>query len=470
MSDHIIIISCSNGKARGGNAAYNPDDSITAFLPPEIQQTVWERRRTIADWIIAGQVEDRLRGDGNRRDSRYNIDLKMGPDLGAGLSEICPPDAHSDMRQESQSKATIKYLPAYERYDGRFFVNAGLETFEKAIVDECHVLIVSGLYGLLLPEELIQAYNCHLDDEVLDSGMSADYTDDGTVENADARISGIWRRHNLPNRILQAFIEDHNKQNDHTIKHVIDLLSETSYQRLFNWDELYGWFKRNGISWFHRMVQGVREPAFLPDLARYFRYDLVEQGFSVPPPGKVVREYLHTINENGGHLEFTKRIRPEPFTANLLQSELGDFTWRNLETLTQEDLIHGELFFQLYNALSTKQPDEIAPRIVNFFSALENELHSICRPKVGKGSLGEFIHRLCQGELKDCWPDKQTCAAMCSELARLLTIRNCMSHRGVVRREGLLAARNTILKKDGLLAALVTLKMARPEFSKRSKR
>jgi len=43
---------------------------------------------------------------------------------------------------------------------------------------------------------------------------------------------------------------------------------------------------------------------------------------------------------------------------------------------------------------------------------------------------------------------------MCSELVRLLTIRNSMSHRGVVR-EGLLAARNTILKKDGLLAALV---------------
>ncbi len=99
MSDHIILISCSNGKVRGGSAAYNPNDSITAFLPPDIQQMVWERRRTIADWIIAGQVEDRLRGDGNRRDSRYNIDLKMGPDLGAGLSEICPPDAHSDMLQ-----------------------------------------------------------------------------------------------------------------------------------------------------------------------------------------------------------------------------------------------------------------------------------------------------------------------------------------------------------------------------------
>ena len=190
-------------------------------------------------------------------------------------------------------------------------------------MEECHVLIVSGLYGLLLPEELIQAYNCHLDDEVLNIGILADDIDDTAAEDDSSRISEVWRQHNLPNRILQAFIESHNQHNDHTIQHVMDLLSETSYQRLFNWDELYGWFKRKGISWFHRMVQGVREPAFLPDLGRYFRYDLVEKRFSVPPPGKMVREYLHTINENGGHLEFTKEIRPEPYTANLLQSELG---------------------------------------------------------------------------------------------------------------------------------------------------
>ena len=345
-----------------------------------------------------------------------------------------------------------------------FFANAGLETFEKAIVEECHVLIVSGLYGLLLPEELIQAYNCHLDDEVLNNGILADDIDDTAAEDGSSRISEIWRQHNLPNRILQAFIESHNQQNDHTIHHVMDLLSETSYQRLFNWDDLYDWFKDNGISWFHRMVQGVREPAFLSDLGRYFRYDLVEKGFSAPPPGKMVREYLHTINGNGGHLEFTKEIRPEPYTANLLQNELGAFTWRNLEKRTREDLIHGELFFQLYNARSTKQPDEIAPRIVNFFSALENELHSICRQKAGKGSLGEFIHHLCRGKLRDCWPDKQKHAVMCSELARLLAIRNRMSHRGDVTRESLLAARNAILKKDGLLTALVALKIARPGF------
>ena len=32
-------------------------------------------------------------------------------------------DAHSDMRQEFQSKANIKYLPAYERYACVFEIN-----------------------------------------------------------------------------------------------------------------------------------------------------------------------------------------------------------------------------------------------------------------------------------------------------------------------------------------------------------
>jgi hypothetical protein len=251
---------------------------------------------------------------------------------------------------------------------------------------------------------------------------------------------------------MKAFIEEHNRQHAHKIRYVIDLLSETSYQRLFDWDELYGWFKQSGISWFHRMVQGVREPGFLADLGRYFRYELVENGFNPPPPGKVVREYLNTINESGGHLEFTKEITPDPSTACFLQGELGDATWHHLQKRTREDLIHGELFFQLYDARSTKQPDEIAPRIVNFFSALENELHSICGHKGGKESLGEFIYDLCEG--------KEKRSAMCRELAHLLTIRNRMSHRGVVTRAELLTARNAIFKKDSLMAALVHLKMA----------
>lgn len=462
MSDHIILLSCSNGKTRGGSAVYSIHDSIASDLPAETRRELWSCRSAIAGRILAGLVEDRLRGDGNRRDSRYNIALQLGADMGVGLSESGPMERYTQKQSEIQSEASSQYLPAYERYDGRFFAHAGLETFEKVFCEECHVLIISGLYGLLLPEEPIQAYNCHVDDEVLGGGL---FSSDGDAGGEGyLRISDFWKQRNLLDRILQEFIENHNRQHEHSIRYVVDLLSETSYQRLFNWDDLYGWFKKNGISWFHRMIQGVREPGFLADLGRYFRYDLVEKGFNPPQQGKVVREYLHTINESGGHLEFTKEIRPDPFTANLLEKEVGASTWRHLEKGSREDLIHGELFFHLYDARSSKQPDEIAPRIVNFFSALENELHCICGNRAGKGSLGAFVYHLCDSSLKNLWPNTKKRAAVCTELARLLAIRNRMSHRGAVTREELLTARNAILKKDSLLAALVGLKMARARY------
>ena len=477
MSSHIILISCSNGKQRGGHFAYNARHAITALLPLEVRRKLLHRRSVIAGRMMSGQVTDRLRGDGNRRDSRYNIELTLGPDLNPDLiSDLIPdlvPDLVPDVAPATETTASdsppfMAYLPAYQRYDGRFFAHVGQNAFEQAILEDCHVLIVSGLYGLLLPEEPIQAYNCHLDDEIIGPIVSDDTASDIHTEtdaNADveadagARIADIWRRNGFSNRLLQAFIQWHDQHHDHRIQQVVDILSETSYQRLFNWDELYSWFKRRRITWFHRLVQGVREPAFLADLGRWFRHEVVEKDFVPPPPGKLVRPYLHTINEAGGRLEFTKDIHPDPFTAGLLQRTLGDVTWHQLDRRTREDLIHGELFFQLYDARSGKQPDETAPRIVNFFSALENELHIICQHKAGKGSLGGFIYHLCEGTLTELWPNDNKRAAVCDELVRLLGIRNKMSHRGVVTREELLEARSRILKRGGVLSELVGLKV-----------
>ncbi len=458
MSHHIILISCSDGKNRGGEPDYNADHSLTALLPPDVQQPLWQCRRTIAELIMAGQVEDRLRGDGNRRDSRYNIELALGPDIGINPAETEPP--------------VVSYLPAYQRYDGRFFAHAGQEAFEQAILEDYHVLIVSGLYGLLLPEEPIQAYNCHLDDEILEtcsaapevhqtgSLMASQTVDPDLSNDPPSRISEIWQQSRLPDRILQAFIQWHDQAHDHAIEHVVDVLSETSYQRLFHWNALYPWFKRRRITWWHRRVQGVREPDFLADLGRWFRYDWVEKGAAAPSSGKVIRDYLHTINAAGGHLAFTREIQPEPYTASRLQRELGDATWHRMERRTQEDLIHGELFFQLYDARSSRRPDEIAPRIVNFFSALENELHQICYETAGKGSLGGFAWHLCEGRLAGVWASEDQKQAVCTVLARLLAVRNRMSHRGVVTRGELLEARTAIVQRDGVLAAVVRVKRA----------
>ncbi len=456
MSDHIILISCSNGKMRGGDAAYNPDHSIAAVLPSHVRKELCSRRCAVASLILEGRVEDRLRGDGNRRDSRYNTGLAVGPDLGGGLCEECSVGVPSG--------PSVQYLPAYRRYDGRFFAHAGEDAFEKAIVEECHVLIVSGLYGLLLPEEPIQAYNCHLDDETMGDGGDATGDAHGRDgEQMGARISETWRRDGLPTRLLQAFIQWHDDHHDHTIAHVVDLLSETSYQRIFDWEELHGVFKARRIAWYHRMVQGVREPAFLADLGRYFRRDLVEDGFHAPPQGKVSRDYFQTIPQKGGNLQFIKEVRPDPFTENHVRKELGTFTWNRLDRLTRDDLIHGEVFFQLYDAQSSKDPEEMAPRIVNYFSALENELHCICGIETEGIGMGAYVRHLCGGTITEIWSDNDRCASVCKKLKRLLSIRNRMSHRGVVKRRELLDVRNALLQENGLLADLVALKPAMME-------
>jgi len=39
----------------------------------ELQQELWQRRLIIVDRIMAGDMENRLCSDVNRRDSRYNI-------------------------------------------------------------------------------------------------------------------------------------------------------------------------------------------------------------------------------------------------------------------------------------------------------------------------------------------------------------------------------------------------------------
>ena len=441
MGNSLILVSCSNGKIRGGAPDYSHDHSILSQLSPEIRARVLERRHAIYQLISGGMVEDRLRGDGNRRDSRYNLELKAGPDMDF-------PDAPTDPG---------RYMPAYQRYDGRFFAHAGIDALEQAILQDCHVLIVSGLYGPVTLEEPVQAYNCHLDDEVI---RDAEGVEDMGMRH---RISDIWSRDGLASEMIRDFIDHHLTGQVHGITRVIDLLSETSYQRLFDWNDLHAWFRERKIAWFHRVVNGIREPGFLADLGRYFRHDLVEQGRRPDGIGKINRDYLKTIQDTpGASLEFSKEVLPDPYTARMLQRHLGDRVWYSLDSRTRDDLIHGEIFFQLSDARSSRMPDEPAPRIVNFFSALENELHIICGEAAGKGSLGGFAHHLCEGSLTGQIPDVAVRRKLCSNLDRIIQIRNRMSHRGTVTRPDLVEARNRILQKDGLLSDLVNIRRGLP--------
>ena len=87
-----------------------------------------------------------------------NRRLEFGPDLGGTL----------------MADQDVTYLPAYQRYTGRIYAQVSPEAWNSMLANQGNfrVLIMSGLYGLIQPEEWIQNYDVHLTDTFEDNGQS----------------------------------------------------------------------------------------------------------------------------------------------------------------------------------------------------------------------------------------------------------------------------------------------------------
>lgn len=131
------------------------------------------------------------------RDLPYNdhTQLVHGPDLGGNT--------------------TGKYLPAMKRYRGRFY--EVLDPEEQDVLGESphHWIIVSALYGLLTPKELIQRYSCHTLDD-------------------DAEITEIWTRDDLLTSLLLSYVRAFD------VGLIVNLMADASYHVLFNWERILG--------------------------------------------------------------------------------------------------------------------------------------------------------------------------------------------------------------------------------------
>ena len=387
------------------------------------------KRQQVYEAIVHGKVVDRLREKENRVDSPYNNALQNGPDISFD-------DPISDARGN-------RYLPAYMRYDGRFFTHAGMEAFETAILQDCHTLIVSGLYGLITLEEPIQAYNCHLDDELVspDSGTGA------------LRISDWWKQEALFDAILKEYIEAHNRvhkqKSGHQIRYVVDLLSEASYQAVFSWEEILApWFKKRGIQRLHRLVSTVEEPGFLADLGRYYREDIVgTEGTCRPPPlqEKIRKEYFTQIR-GSEYLFFKNQVELNPFVQGLLGRELGD-TWRRLDLKVKDELTMGEIYFRLYDEKSSKDPREPVPRIMNYCSALEI---------LTGGTLGNLLYGN-YDEDRNHIRERIERSEIFSDIELVRKIRNKLGHKEGATRADLLKLRQIVVGREGILTRLVKL-------------
>ena len=185
----LFLCCCSNRKVAGGDDRYQSECTMPHSIHEDRARALLEARQNVFQRIHDGarSVQGTL-----LRDLPYNDQLKCGPDLGG--------------------KTTGIYMPALERYRGRFYQE--LDPGESGVLGESphRWLIVSTLYGLLTPKEPIQMYSCHTLD--------------------DAGITGIWTQDGLLTSLLLEYVRVSG------VELIVDLMADISYHHLFNWEKV----------------------------------------------------------------------------------------------------------------------------------------------------------------------------------------------------------------------------------------
>ncbi len=190
QSKVLIITICSNEKNKGGDV-YNLESPSIVKILPEHSDGIIQRRLKALELIQSGVIGR----DGIKlNELPFNSSLIYGPEFGG------------------KSSGSTQYMQALDRYDGRFYKS--LKSGDKDIIEESphHLLIISGLYGLVLPDELIQCYSCNIDD--------------------DAEFASIWTDGNFLTSIILAYM------NKFKIDTVFDLIAQESYRRFLHWERI----------------------------------------------------------------------------------------------------------------------------------------------------------------------------------------------------------------------------------------
>jgi len=197
---NLILTICSNHKCGGGQeyGAIKGRKMADMFLENAVaMQELTKARNRAFDYITEERPEKPPAPISMHRR------LRRGPDINPG----------------SEGRG-ICYLPALKRYaKGRFY-----KAFHQSVgdVDDCirrldeqsddHLLIVSGLYGLLTPTEPIQNYSCNVSNE--------------------RGIKKLWKEDWPLTQLIIAYIRAHK------ITRVFDFMADDSYRHLIDWESI----------------------------------------------------------------------------------------------------------------------------------------------------------------------------------------------------------------------------------------
>ena len=219
----LLLTICSNHKVRGGVPFFDSTSSILSLLP-SYRKGLIKRRREVLN-IIKNQKA--------RRDDLpvaflpYNVELAHGPDFGGNEDAL--------------------YLPAIDRYKGRFYLE--LKKAKEHFVEYpwIHFLLFSGLYGLITIDESVQLYSCYLPDH--------------------EEISLVWKRYNFATSLTLSYIKKYE------ISLVIDLTAQIIFRNLFDWKRI-----RETSRVLHAFSNQNAGPSILPGLGEFVTIHILSKG------------------------------------------------------------------------------------------------------------------------------------------------------------------------------------------------
>jgi hypothetical protein len=375
----LILLSCSHAK-RGGGRLFDPAyRQIFSLLGNQRDALVKTRKQLLR--LLRGEKARLYDEDqkGGFRDLRTcNRELFEGADFNG-----------SALDQEI-------YLPAHARYTGRFFEQLTRESpgfWDKLRGSNVEIVFVSGLYGLLLWDELIQDYDCHM----------SDYTRD----DKERHVWELWQETStavLADLIAQA-------KRSAPIAVIYDLLSEEEYQRAFDWKRL----EKRGVEIRHAIFRESYGPDILADLATLLATQL---GRFLPGGGEGFK-----LGQSYDFAEGKSQIRFEKYPFTELDHIVRTLkeTHSALKHVPQEtlkDLGRAEVLCR--KARKTRNVPSSAV-VLLFGAAVEGFIRSTI-PTVKGRMLGEAIELSRRGDAPEI-------GRVLEELKTLNRLRNQAAHR-----------------------------------------
>ena len=223
-SSMILFLSiCSLTKSRGGDARYDATESITSHLPRKLAQRLLKRREKVRQCVRESKALEWQGIPLNQLE--YNRDLARGPEFGG--------------------RRAADFLPALDRYQGRLYQALGPDRKQKVAESRHHLLLLSGLYGLLRPLEPIQLYSCPLKYQIAD----------------------IWDGDDLLTNVLCEYIRNQR------IAKVVDLAAMDAYRKLIDWNRV----SRSGVEVLHAADSMAAGDYALTSFGRLLGSDLLQR-------------------------------------------------------------------------------------------------------------------------------------------------------------------------------------------------